>query len=637
MNRLKRSLPVILLLVSILSVAGFAVIAQSQNGGNKNAPTKDDFGDNLNLGRIFRLVNSLNKEADKQQTKGFSKRAEMVRNYFQKKTGISDDARMKLSELAGNFQKERESINNAIKEVRRNQKNKPNDEALTSELRKLRESRNKLYDASREFLNKDLAKDDFERVLKFLREQIIKKVKNGGKSKRAKSLYEKTDSSLFKNISYNQSNGGGFIDGYSFIDYDAVGNEVWAQSITEGTCLVSGGDNEDVGNECRGASVHSILSDADGTGVAIEDGDGADNYAEVFFYWTPIIQGTYCVDAEHNVEDTDYTLLYAQSYDCMNVEFPEVETPTVNILRNGNVITGTTQEAVVGQKIELSAVISNGTGTNPQWTIDGEKVKNYVVTITNGNPVSATKTDLTSQDLNQSSVWFYWIDGGQHQVQYTATINGMPYTVTATFDVKRPTVTVSATTNTSTIYTSFDHQELLFGRGPVFGQPALRGINFSRENFQVPTGFSGDTIWVQTISYSYTRTLADGQTTETASGIGLDSRFPYSSDDPNALLTGDLPGVCLKSCANGVFVSKMQAQIDADMWLMFKPKNLPNGEESIYVPLKKVSWNWSATATRGTDNQFTLTTSSNSQNPVAEDSTNFPEWSNIVTGAEPYQ
>lgn len=124
-------------------------------------------------------------------------------------------------------------------------------------------------------------------------------------------------------------------------------------------------------------------------------------------------------------------------------------------------ITNTTQEAIVGQKIDLEiAVTGGGTPSNPQWTIAGEKVKNYVVNFSNGSPVSAVKTNLTSQDLNQSSAGFYWVDGGEsRQVRYAATINGTLYTASAAFDVKRPTVTVSSTTNTTTIYTSFDHQE----------------------------------------------------------------------------------------------------------------------------------------------------------------------------------
>lgn len=370
------------------------------------------------------------------------------------------------------------------------------------------------------------------------------------------------------------------------------------------------------------------------TGVAADYASEADEFAEVQLYWTPTMNGNYCVDAEHYVYVTDEDLLYAQSSDCVSVTVPKVD-----IIWNGNAITNTTQEAIVGQKIDLSiAVTGGGTPSNHQWSVGGEKVKNYVVNFNNGAATSAVKTDLTGQDLNQSSVQFYWIDGGDGiQVSYTAAINGTPYTASATFNVKEPTVDVTTSTRSSYIYTSGfgQRQELLFG--DVALGNLLPGITFTKNNYEAPAGFSGDTVWIQTVVSTYTRTLADGQTTQTASGTGLDTVFPYSQLDPNAQTTNDSPGVCLRVCNNQVSISKMQVQLNADMWLMFKPKNLPNGEESIYVPLQKVTWNWAATATRGADFLFTLTDSSNSQNPVGVNTTSFPEWSNIVTGEEPYQ
>jgi hypothetical protein len=372
------------------------------------------------------------------------------------------------------------------------------------------------------------------------------------------------------------------------------------------------------------------------TGLATDNASYSGIYADVYLFATPTINGQYCVDAEHQIQtDWDNYIASSQSSECTAVTLP-----TIDILWNGNSIKNTTQEAIVGQKINLSVAVTGGTPTNLQWTIDGEKVKDYQINIANGQANSATKTDLASQDLNQPSAQFYWVDGGEgRQIQVTATVNGTPYTATTTFNVKRPVVSVTATTNSTTIYTSFEFQELLFGRGPVFGLPPLRGITFTRNDFQVPNGFSGDTFWLQTIDYSVTRTLSDGQTTQTASGVGLDAVFPYSQNDPNSTLTGDQPGFCLKSCNDGVNRSKVQARINAVMWLMFKPKNLPNGEDSIYVPLKKINWNWAANASRGTDGQFTLADPppTHSENPEVEDTTNFPIWSIIVTGQEPYQ
>lgn len=249
MNRLKHKLPIVLLLVSVLGIAVLVVIAQSQNSENNETDksesepnqsvnsdlqTKDNFDDNRNLARIFRLVNGLNKEADKQEAKGFSKRAERVRSHFQKKTGISDEAKLKINQLAGTFQKENESLNSKIKEIRKNQENKPNDEASTSELEKLRETRNKLYEESRQSLHNNLSKDDLNKVLKFFREQILAKMKKTKKSESPKEFKDKLNS--FKKISYKESFSEAYIEGYSIIEYDDVNNEIWSTSITEGYC-----------------------------------------------------------------------------------------------------------------------------------------------------------------------------------------------------------------------------------------------------------------------------------------------------------------------------------------------------------------------------------------------------------------
>lgn len=309
--------------------------------------------------------------------------------------------------------------------------------------------------------------------------------------------------------------------------------------------------------------------------------------------------------------------------------------PKIEILRNGQVINTTTaQNVIVGEQINLSATVTGGTPSSYQWTVPGQKVKNYVVTNTSSN-MSGTVTEL--DNTNQQNISYYWVDGGEgRQVRYTATVRGRQYSKTAIFNVKRPTVTVTSATHMTTIYTRGQHQELLFGQ---ISFNSTDGIKFTRSDFQVPSGFSGDTIWVQIIDYAYTRTLNDGQTTQTASGVGLDSAFPYSSNDPNAASTQDSPGVCLRICSDSTSKTKMQTRIDADMYLMFKPSNLPSGESAIYVPLRKVTWNWRAIATRRPDFLFELPSNccSNSQNPSGVDTTSFPQWTVLVTGNEPYQ
>ncbi|MGI8467655.1 MAG: hypothetical protein ACR2N3_04310 [Pyrinomonadaceae bacterium] len=239
MNKLKLNTPIFLLLALILSLSVFSVVAQINETENKQG----NLDDNRNLVRVLRLINHLNKEADKQQERGFQKRAEMVRSYFQRKTGITDDAKLKLNELAENFQKEYENLSKQINNVGKSQKDS-SDESKVSELEKLRESRGKLYDSTRQSLYNSLSKDDLENVLKFLREQILAKMKRADKSKSTKKFDSPFIPNLFKNISYEESLSGSFIEGYSWIEYDNVNNEVWSSSVTEGTCPVNNQESE---------------------------------------------------------------------------------------------------------------------------------------------------------------------------------------------------------------------------------------------------------------------------------------------------------------------------------------------------------------------------------------------------------
>jgi hypothetical protein len=83
---------------------------------------------------------------------------------------------------------------------------------------------------------------------------------------------------------------------------------------------------------------------------------------------------------------------------------------TVNdakILRDGTDITGTTQNVIVGQQINLSlqALPGGTTATNVQWTVPGNPIAGFIAT-----PTTGTVSSLGS--LTNSSVTYYWVEGG---------------------------------------------------------------------------------------------------------------------------------------------------------------------------------------------------------------------------------
>lgn len=629
MREIKFKISIILLLVSVVGIAALVGIAQSEHTNNK----ADNFDDNLNLVRVFRLVNSLNKEAEKQEAKGFAKRAEMLRNYLQKKTGISNEAKLKLNELATNFQKESEKLNIEIKEVRKNQKNKPNDEALKAELGKLRESRNKLFDSSRESLKNGVSKDDSEKIIKFLQDKVIGKSKKIDKSKLKKDFKKNQELNWFSKISYNEPNVfEDEINGYSMIDYDPVSGEIFAMAVTEGMCAAPNQDGEQEFG-CSAAAVYAEIKNEIGEVLDENGNDGSGDSMSVEFYATefngqPLWSGQYCIYAQHGVEtNNDYQWLYAESSDCVDVEIPE--TPTVKIMWNGNEINDTTQEAIVGQKIDLSIAVTGGTPTNQQWTIDGDTVKNYSLICTGGqgllgtticeSPTNGVKTNLANSDLSQNSVSYYWWKGSNDlQVQISVMVDGVTITASANFNVLSPTSSISMVrTNRGPIFVEQRQGKWFLDHGDQFEE----GIRIRHDTIY-PQGVSGATQWLQTYKLFHRFQKLD-DTWERVEREGIDTTFPYPPVGLQFLNEmRDTPGQDLSSDNPAHYWKRVEVNDSANTWVMFK-SDLPN---SIWVPLASVNWTWNAVAVKQNDGSW-VKTDEGKTGPTSIEPLDFPIWS----------
>jgi hypothetical protein len=263
--------------------------------------------------------------------------------------------------------------------------------------------------------------------------------------------------------------------------------------------------------------------------------------------------------------------------------------PKVDINFNGNV--NGTHDVIVGQQINLTTTPfpANGTVTDSQWTVTGgnsDRIAKYVVNFTNSaSPTSATVTNLTT--LGEASVSFYWIsEGNGRTVQYSAKINGKSINRTITFNVKRPTASITATASTTNIGVDSVTQDTELRLGNPDATP---GITFTR-SLTVPQGFSGETQWVQVFTQKSATVTINGQT-GSLTLVGLDDVYPYPLDS-NATAqngkTSDTPGFVLNS------VTAAAVDFRATMWLMFKPSNLQG--TSIWVPLRQLSWVWKAGA-----------------------------------------
>jgi hypothetical protein len=309
----------------------------------------------------------------------------------------------------------------------------------------------------------------------------------------------------------------------------------------------------------------------------------------------------------------------------LSTAFSAVVKPKVDILLNSTVITGTSRDVIVGQSISLSSQVQSGglTATSKQWTVPGTRVANYVVvcsgplqgdgtTQCQNTPSPGTSGTVTSlTNLATDNISYYWVDGGDgRQVQFSVTVNGVSNSATATFNVKRPTATVTATTGTVAVDSNYPN-----GFALHFGNPSgTPGVTFT-PSITIPSGFTGTTEWIQMANSNRTfQPNVGSQVVFTASG--LDTTYPYSFNNS----TADSPGTAFSACD----FTSATTNDSFTMWLMFKP-NVSSGFTAIWVPLRAVSWSWTADASRnaGTCN-WTLNSSSKSATDA--DSTAHPQW-----------
>jgi hypothetical protein len=296
----------------------------------------------------------------------------------------------------------------------------------------------------------------------------------------------------------------------------------------------------------------------------------------------------------------------------------------VRILQNGSTnITGTTQNVIVGQQISLSVQVVGTTeaAANIQWNAPGTKVASYTANSTSG-------TVDSSPNMQANPVTFYWIDGGDNrQVTLGCRIGTEQFDKNATFNVKRPTASITTNTGTPDVFVP--------SYGGLAGQLALEygdaspgtpGVKFT-ESVTFPQGFSGDIEWVQVVDGTTRTRTTSANVVEQKQGSGvLDTFYFYPFNTSNG--TEDSPGASLTTAYKAYSINETFS-----MYLMFVPTGTTG--TPIYVPLRKVSWSWSGEAFRlGSFNNWTLSSRSNTANPADADVTDFPQWTANVTSLQ---
>jgi hypothetical protein len=142
----------------------------------------------------------------------------------------------------------------------------------------------------------------------------------------------------------------------------------------------------------------------------------------------------------------------------------------------------------------------------------------------------------------------------------------------------------------------------------------------------LPSEFPGETQYVQLVhTVGHVEKHKDALSPcQELNKKGLDETYPYSSG-PEAT---DAPGVPLTPLELNVSVKN-----HFEMCLMFKPE----GEESIFVPLRVMNWDWIGLAQRdGINDLWDITGSRTWKNPQDRKAEDYPEWDRLINDQIPW-
>ena len=307
--------------------------------------------------------------------------------------------------------------------------------------------------------------------------------------------------------------------------------------------------------------------------------------------------------------------------------------PMVEIWWEGKNVTDKHQNVVVGEKIELKAVVhpEDKDPKRGDWTIPGKFIKDFIVQGEEGKV-----EDLTKDELKRPEVMFHWWkEGDSLVVKYTTTVDGKKIEAQTTFIVKKPNIPMKGKVSPGSKFiigpvtsgTGQDHIELVY-------VPPGGGITIKFERDPI-TDFPGKTQYVQLVNENVRYESLDdslnpcltitkpkkpaGSQTATK---GLDKVYPYPSED-GGITAKDTPGAPVAES----YDLDISVKYVFTMYLMYRPDK----DGAIFVPLKKMDWKWIGIAKRkSVADDFSFTGSEEPRDPQEQEADEYPKWDVIV-------
>ena len=284
-----------------------------------------------------------------------------------------------------------------------------------------------------------------------------------------------------------------------------------------------------------------------------------------------------------------------------------------------------TQNVIVGQAINLTCGWLGGSGptiTNFQWSVPGYAISNFYV-----SPDTSTGMVVEPFPKTNSGVNFYWVDGGSKDVSCDVTVMGQTLTAKATFDVLRPTATLTVQMSTNQPPVSIGNAGYP-GDGITlhpgsYASPASTWIGI----VTAPINGAGAIAFTQLAApdrhIRFTNNVAQKWTSNGTNmldgrfGVQYDGETPIESGGARSIIRSDTP----EQGVDGL--KHVSANDHFQTFLMYKYGG--DSGNSIWVTLQTFSWSWGGTADSGTNGVWSLSGISLTNTPSI-DSTALPQW-----------
>ena len=306
----------------------------------------------------------------------------------------------------------------------------------------------------------------------------------------------------------------------------------------------------------------------------------------------------------------------------------KVDLAELYIARNGTDVNSESAllDVWVSEKVSVSVGVRGEAVFIPgdasfQWCVPGQVVNGYTgygdgsFDESNEDPDTsevAHDSPLTGDELDNLSIDFYWVAQGSEEVSVSVSTIGQTSFESSTFDVSRPSVSVTVTTSSLRIVNN-NWAEL--------GSATSEGIEFVR-SLDALADTLGSYRWTQLITKdNYTWNDATGFHTGYKT-LGADNYVTYQY--ANEVIATDRPGAPL--LANWTATTR---DFGASMYLMWRHQS----PDSIWVPLSVTEWGYYSNATQ-TNGVWTLSPSSTIRPPMTQDTTIFPEWDEFFLNDE---